>query len=74
MTLINKIKKELRLNLYSIIDIRNETSSEKIFHAFEEFYYRFGRFPGSNNLLVVPTGEIPYFDNSEIIISPIELS
>ena len=31
------------------------------------------RFPGSNNLLVVLTGETPYFVNSENIISPIEL-
>ena len=30
-------------------------------------------FPGSNNLLVVLTGETPYFVNSENIISPIEL-
>ena len=31
------------------------------------------RFPGSNNLLVVLTGETTYFVNSENIISPIEL-
>ena len=63
----------LRLNFNSLIDISNESSSEEIFHAFEQFYYRFGRFSGSNYLLVVPTGEIPYFVNSENIISLIEL-
>ena len=72
-TLINEIEKDLRLNLYSFIDTQNELSSEEIYHAFEQFYYRFCRFPCSNNLLVVLKGEIPYFVNSENIISPIEL-
>ena len=72
-TLINEIEKDLRLNLHSFIDIQNEANPEEIFHASDQFFYRFGRFPGSNNLLVVPTGEIPYFVQSENIISPIEL-
>ena len=71
--LINEIEKDLRLNLYSFIDIRNEASTEEIFHAFDQFYYRFSRFPGSNNLLVVLTGEIPNFVGSENIFSPIEI-
>ena len=58
--LINDIEKDLRLNLYKFIDIQNEGSPEEIFHAFDQFYYRFGRFPSSNNVLVVPTGDIPY--------------
>ena len=65
-TLINEIEKDLRLNLYSFIDTQNELSSEEIYHAFEQFYYRFFRFPCSNNLLVVLKGEIPYFVNSKI--------
>ena len=46
---------------------------EELFHASDQFFYRFSRFPGSNNLLVVPTGEIPYFVQSENIVLPIEL-
>ena len=72
-TLINEIEKDLKLNLYSFIDIQNEANPEEIFHASDQFFYRFGRFPGSNNLLVVPTGEIPYFVQSENIISLTEL-
>ena len=72
-TLINEIEKDLRLNLYSFIDIQNEANPEELFHASDQFFYRFGRFPGSNNLLVVPTGEIPYFVQSENIVLPIEL-
>lgn len=70
--LINEIEIDLRLNLYLFFNIRNEAIREDISHAFDQFYYRFGRFPGSNNLLVVPPGKIPYFVESENIILPIK--
>ena len=69
--LINEIEKDLRLILYSFIDIWNEASPEEIFHAFDQFYYKFGRFPAF--LLVVTIGEITYSVESENIISLIEL-
>ena len=50
------MEEDLRINLFSFADLRNEPDYEKIFHLFDQFYYRYGRVPGQNELLTAPAG------------------
>ena len=43
--LIEKMEDDLRLNLYSIIDLKNEPNTKEIIHTFDRFFFAFGRFP-----------------------------
>ena len=54
--LINQMEEDLRINLFSFADLRNEPNYEKIFHLFDQFYYSYGRVPGQNELLTAPAG------------------
>ena len=38
-----------------------------------EFYYHFGRFPGSDHFANVPHAEIPYFLKTTMPLSPVKL-
>ena len=64
---------DLRLNLYSSIDLKNEPNTKEIMHTFDRFFFAFGRLPEINKLTVVPTGDMPSFVRSSDVISPSEL-
>ena len=51
----------------------NEFSDHNIIDTFCEFFQQHGRFPGSQELIVVPKPEIPYFIKSDKIISTDQL-
>ena len=59
--LIEKIQDDLRLNLYSNIDLKNEVNIREILEAFDRFFFIFGRFAVYNELIIVPTGDVPSF-------------
>ena len=59
--LIEKMEDDLRLNLYSSIDLKNEPNTKKIMHTFYRFFFAFGRFPAINELRIVPAGDMPSF-------------
>ena len=67
------MEEDLRINLFSFVDLRNEPSYDVIFHLFDQSYYRYSRCPGQNEHLTFPTGNIPSFVVNDNIISPIAL-
>ena len=71
--LIEKIQDDLRLNLYSNIDLKNEVNIREILEAFDRFFFIFGRFAVYNELIIVPTGDVPSFVKLIEIFSPSEL-
>ena len=42
-------------------------------HAFDRFFFAFGRFPATNDLAIIPTEEVSSFVKSSNIVSPSEL-
>ena len=47
----------------------NEFSDHNIIDTFCDFFQQHGRFPGSQDLVVVPKPEIPYFIKTNTVIS-----
>ena len=55
------------------IDLKNEYNASEILQTFDRFFFAFGRFPAVNELIVVPTGDVPSFVEFSDVISPSEL-
>ena len=64
---------DLRLNLYSYIDLKNKPNAREILQTFDRVFFAFGRFPAINELAIVPTGNVPNFVQSSDVISLSEL-
>ena len=64
---------DLRLNLYSDIDLKNEPNTREILQIFDRFFLSFGIFPAINAVTIIPTGDVPSFVQSSNVISPSEL-
>ena len=71
--LIQKLEDDLRLNLYSSIDLKSDTDTKEILHTFDRFFFTFGRFPTINELTIIPMGYVPSFVRSNDVILPSEL-
>ena len=59
--------------MYSNIDLKNEVNTREILKTFDRFFFAFGRLPAINELIIVPTDNVPSFVKSIGIISPSEL-
>ena len=66
----NENDRDLQRNNY-FINLRetNEFSDHNIIDTFCDFFQQHGRFPGSQDLVVVPKPEIPYFIKTNTVIS-----
>ena len=71
--LIKKMQDDLRLNLYSNIDLKNKPNTREILQTFDRFFFALGRFPAINKLTIAPTSDVPSFVKSSDVISPSEL-
>ena len=71
--ILQKTEDDLKINFFTFLDVKNDPNVEEIFHVFDQFYFKFGRFPGQNGFIIVPTGDLPWFIETENIISSIEL-
>ena len=60
-----KNRRWFKINFYSFIDLKTEPDFEKVFHIFDQFYYKFGRFPRHEKLITAPTGDFPSFIETE---------
>ena len=58
---------------YFFIDFNNQQNAYQIIRAYSHFFYELGRFPGNQNLAVVPQGNIPSFINTMDVILPNDL-
>ena len=73
VVLIEKLQNDLRLNLYSNIDLKNEVNTREILETFDRFFFAFGRFPAINELMIFPTGDETIFVKSIDVIFLSEL-
>ena len=71
-TMITRIDDDIR-NHYLFIDFNKKTDSIEYLNVFCEFYHKYGRFPGADNLTVLPRPQIPHFLNGDEMISPNQL-
>ena len=71
-TMITRIDDDIR-NHYLFIDFNKKTDSIEYLNVFCEFYHKYGRFPGADNLTVLPRPQIPHFLNGDEMISPSQL-
>ena len=70
----NEIDCDLQRNNYFInLGETNEFCNHNIIDAFCEFLQQHVRFPGSQDLIVVPRPEMPYFIKTDKIISTYQL-
>ena len=50
-----------------------ENSDVKSLQSWVEFFFKFGRFPGSDKIIILPQCELPKYVKTDIEISPIDL-
>ena len=53
--------------------IKEQENSTEVFKNFNQFFFKTGRFPGSKNLTIIPSGIIPAFVKTKDVISPSDL-
>ena len=71
---INEIDQDLKRNNYFVnLGNTNTFSDHNILDTFCDFFQNHGRFPGSQELIIVPRPEIPNFIETQKIISTNEL-
>ena len=63
---------DININLFSNIGLKNEQDRAEIIKLFDNFFYKFGRFPAVEKLAVIPWGSIPSFVRTKDILSPFE--
>ena len=64
-----EIDKDLRQNFY-FIDFYNEYNDDEIIGAYNYFFHILGRFPGRQDLIIIPKPEIPLFIKIQEATSP----
>ena len=68
--ILEKMQDDLKFNLYSNIDFKNELNTRETLQTFDRFFFCIWKI---NKLIIVPTGNVPSFVKSSGIISPSEL-
>ena len=53
--------------------IKEQENSTEVFKNFNQFFFKTGRFPGSDNLAIIPSGIMPAFVKTKDVISPSDL-
>ena len=53
--------------------IKEQENSADVLEKFNQFFLKTGRFLGTNDLAIVPSGVIPSFVKTKDIISPFDL-
>ena len=53
--------------------IKEQENSANVLQKFNQFFFKTGTFPGTNDLAIVPSGVLPSFVKTNDIISPFDL-
>ena len=67
------MEEDLAREIFYQKKIKEQENSTEVFKNFNQFFFKTGRFPGSNNLAIIPSGIIPAFVKTKDIISPSDL-
>ena len=74
---LDEIDRDLILTLSRprpyFIDLKSNVNDLGILNTFCEFFHRYGRFPGSQKMIIIPKPAIPEFIKTDEVISPTQL-
>ena len=70
---VEKMEEDLAREIFYQKKIKEQENSTEVFKNFNRFFYKTGRFPGSDNLAIIPSGIIPAFAKTKDVISPSDL-
>ena len=70
---LEKMEEDLARELFYQKKIKEQENSTEVFKNFNQFFFKTGRFPGSDNLAIIPSGIIPAFVKTKDVISPSDL-
>ena len=71
---LEALKEDLANEIYFTEDLKKIESQTELLKVFNRFYFKTGRFPGTSELISVPTGIKPNFVQSFDQISPVEFN
>ena len=72
-TFIEKMEEDLARELFYYEKIKEQENSADVLQKFNQFFFKTGRFPDTNDLAIVPFGVMPSFVKTKDIISPFDL-
>ena len=72
-TFIEKMEEDLAREIFYHKKIKEQENSTEVLQKFNQFFFKTGRFPGTNDLAIVPSGLIPSFVKTKDVISPFDL-
>ena len=67
------MEEDLAREIFYQKKIKEQENSTEVFKNFNQFFFKTGRFPGSDNLAIIPSGIIPAFVKTKDIILPFDL-
>ena len=70
---VEKMEEDLAQEIFYQKKIKEQENSTEVFKNFNQFFFKTGRFPGSNNLAIIPSSIIPAFVKTKDVISPSDL-
>ena len=70
---VEKMEEDLSREIFYQKKIKEQENSTEVFQKFNQFFFKTGRFPASNNLAIIPSGIIPVFIKTKDVVSPSDL-
>ena len=70
---VEKMEEDLAREIFYRKKIKEQENSSEVFQKFNQFFFKTGRYPGNNNLAIIPSGVIPAFVKTKDVISPSDL-
>ena len=67
------MEEDLAREIFYRKKIKEQENSTEVFQKFNQFFFKTGRYPGNNNLAIIPSGVIPAFVKTKDVISPSDL-
>ena len=67
------MEEDLAREIFYQKKIKEQENSTEVFKNFNQFFFKTGRFPGSDNLAIILSGIIPAFAKTKDVISPSDL-
>ena len=70
---VEKMEEDLTREIFYQKKIKEQENSTKVFKNFNQFFFKTGRFPGSDNLAIIPSSIIPAFVKIKDVMLPSDL-
>ena len=70
---VEKMEDNISCKIYFHKPLKSIENPRELLKLFSQFFFKTGRFPGSENLAIVPMGVMPSFVKTNEVISPFDL-